>query len=113
MDNNDNSMPYDQHMFDQIPLDLISYTLPSNDDNQDFSNTFFSNLNEHNVGSSGVMNTTAPVPSPAISNFYLGNVEGISPMDASGASYTPLSTPLPTPDYCSPSTHPLQEDLEV
>lgn len=97
-------------MFDQIPLDLLSYTLPSNDDNQEFTNTFFSNLNEQNVGS-GVMNT-APVPSPAISNFYLSNVEGISPLDASSVSYTALSTPLPTPDYCSPSTHPLQEELE-
>lgn len=107
------STSFDQNMFDQY--DLLSYTLPTGDVNlatdQPFTNTFFSNLSEQNVGS-GVTNT-APVPSPCISNFYSSNMEGISPLDASFLPHTALSTPLPTPDYCTPSTHPLQDDLEV
>lgn len=105
-----------QNTLNEIPYDLLSYTFPTDEGrlavDQGFSSTFFSNLDGQNNINSGV-NSTVPVPTSDFTNFYSGNLNQISPLDATFLPHNALSTPLPTPNYCTPSTHPLQDDLEV
>lgn len=106
---------YNQNLLDEIPYDLLSYTLSTDEASlpaeQGFTNTFFSNIDGRTINS-GVTNI-APISTSGLSNFYSGNLNQTSPLDVTFLPQNALSTPLPTPNYCTPSTHPLQDDLEV
>lgn len=101
---NENSNFYNPNISSQLPYDFLSFPLPMNDGNptagQEFPNSFFSNCEEN---SSSGLNA---------SDFYGQNIH-VSPQDVSFLSQNSLSTPLSTPNYCTPSMHPLQDNLEV
>lgn len=88
---------YNPDILSQLPDDLLSFPLPMNSNDQEFPSTFLSQCEENS--SNGL----------TVSDFYKQQVSSqdiFLPQNS-------LSTPLPTPDYCTPPVHPLQSNLEV
>jgi hypothetical protein len=118
--NQDSPSIYCQDTLNQIPEDLLSYSLPSQQGggnptpDQEFPNTFFE---ENSSNGSGVKtgSSSAPViPSTTgLSDFYNQQSTYVSPLDVSFLPQNALSTPMPTPNYNTPLMDPLQDDLEV